>query len=145
MPRCPQNPGRRSPARPCWSGTGHKHTPECHRGWSCRTERRSDSRPPPSLSRVTPPAVSEHFSELLGCPISRSITTFCVGLELRPLPSPSLTWFHPPVPRCSGWAYSSLVSPSRDSLPRKGRRVGLHIDLFEIPCVLWVAIDSASK
>ena len=26
----------------------------------------------------------------------------------------------PPLPRCSGWAYSSLVSPSRDSLPRKG-------------------------
>ena len=37
----------------------------------------------------------------------------------------------PPLPRCSGWAYSSLVSPSRVSLPRKGCRVGLHIVLFE--------------
>src|ERR1700680_1425199 len=37
----------------------------------------------------------------------------------------------PPVPRCSGWAYSSLISPSRISLPRYGGRVGLHIDLFE--------------
>ena len=37
----------------------------------------------------------------------------------------------PPLPRCSGWAYSSLISPSRVSLPRKGRRVGLHIVLFE--------------
>src|SRR5580700_2530100 len=37
----------------------------------------------------------------------------------------------PPLPRCSGWAYSSLLSPSRVSLPRKGRRVGLHIVLFE--------------
>src|SRR5215472_15109295 len=37
----------------------------------------------------------------------------------------------PPVPRCSGWAYSSLVSPGRSSLPRYGGRVGLHIDLFE--------------
>src|SRR5437667_12566933 len=37
----------------------------------------------------------------------------------------------PPLPRCSGWAYSSLISPSRVSLPRKGHRVGLHIDLFE--------------
>src|SRR6202030_2425149 len=37
----------------------------------------------------------------------------------------------PPLPRCSGWAYSSLISPSRVSLPRRGRRVGLHIDLFE--------------
>ena len=37
----------------------------------------------------------------------------------------------PPLPRCSGWAYSSLISPSRISLPRKGRRVGLRIVLFE--------------
>src|SRR5262247_1978888 len=37
----------------------------------------------------------------------------------------------PPLPRCSGWAYSSLISPSRINLPRKGRRVGLHIVLFE--------------
>src|SRR6476619_4265991 len=37
----------------------------------------------------------------------------------------------PPLPRCSSWAYSSLISPGRISLPRKGRRVGLHIDLFE--------------
>src|SRR4030088_3279973 len=37
----------------------------------------------------------------------------------------------PPLPRCSGWAYSSPISPSRVSLPRKGHRVGLHIDLFE--------------
>src|SRR5215469_5966501 len=53
--------------------------------------RRSGSRPPPSLSRVTPFAASEHFSELLGCPISRSLTTSCVGLELRLLPSPGIT------------------------------------------------------
>src|SRR5712675_597614 len=37
----------------------------------------------------------------------------------------------PPLSRCSGWAYSSLISPSRVSLPGRGRRVGLHIDLFE--------------
>ena len=37
----------------------------------------------------------------------------------------------PPLPRCSSWVYSSLISPSCVSLPRKGRRVGLHIDLFE--------------
>ena len=37
----------------------------------------------------------------------------------------------PPIPRCSSWAYSSLVSPSHFSLPRYGRRVGLHIVLFE--------------
>src|SRR6476469_8598319 len=36
----------------------------------------------------------------------------------------------PPLPRCSSWAYSSLISPGRISLPRKGCRVGLHIVLF---------------
>src|ERR1700730_8158499 len=37
----------------------------------------------------------------------------------------------PPLPRCSSWAYSSLISPGRIGLPRKGCRVGLHIVLFE--------------
>jgi hypothetical protein len=41
----------------------------------------------PLLSRATPSAVSEHSSELIGCPISRSFTTCCVRLELRSLPS----------------------------------------------------------
>ena len=34
-----------------------------------------------------------------------------------------------PVPRRSGWAYYFAQSPSRISLPRKGRRVGLRIVL----------------
>src|SRR6202043_750414 len=58
---------------------------------SCRTARRSDSRLLPSLSRATPSAVSEQFSELIGCPISKSLTTCCVCLELRSLPSPGVT------------------------------------------------------
>ena len=37
----------------------------------------------------------------------------------------------PPLPRCSGGGYASLILPSRISLPRKGRRVGLHIGFFE--------------
>src|SRR5882724_1329088 len=37
----------------------------------------------------------------------------------------------PPIPRCSSWAYSLLISPSHFSLPRYGSRVGLHIVLFE--------------
>src|SRR6266481_9496253 len=37
----------------------------------------------------------------------------------------------PPIPRCSGWAYSSLIQPGRISLPRHGSRVGLHIVRFE--------------
>jgi hypothetical protein len=45
----------------------------------------------PLLSRATPSAVSEPSSELIGCPISRSLTTYCVCLELRSLPSASVT------------------------------------------------------
>src|ERR1700746_443909 len=38
----------------------------------------------------------------------------------------------PPLPRCSRWAYPSLVSPNRVSLPRFHCRVGLHIVRFEV-------------
>src|SRR6476660_4684491 len=89
--RCPQSPVRPRPVPPCWSGTGHRHVPGCLHGCSCRTGHRSDNRLPPSLSRVTPSAASEHVSELLGCPISRSLTACCVCLELRPLPSTGIT------------------------------------------------------
>jgi hypothetical protein len=59
--------------------------------FTARTEHKSDSRLLPSLSRATPSAVSEHPSELIGCPIPRSLTTSCVRLELRSLPSPGVT------------------------------------------------------
>src|SRR5713101_7691792 len=45
----------------------------------------------PLLSRATPSAVSEPSSELIGCPISRSLATYCVCLELRSLPSTGVT------------------------------------------------------
>src|SRR6266478_3282068 len=92
--RCPQSPDRLLLVRPCWSGTGHRHVPGCLHGSSCRTRHRSDSQLLPSLSRVTPSAASEHVSELLGFPISRSLTTCCVCLELRPLPSTGITRLH---------------------------------------------------
>src|ERR1019366_917315 len=75
----------------------------------------------PSLSRATPSAVSEHSSELIGYPISRSFTTYCVCLELRSLPSTGVTrlqrYYEPLRPpgrpacpsRASGW--SSLTTP----------------------------------
>jgi hypothetical protein len=61
------------------------------------------------LSRATPSAASEHHLELIGCPISMSRATSCVGLELRPLPSIRVTPFpryyeplrHPTVPSLS--------------------------------------------
>ena len=124
-------------------------------------------------SRATPSAVLEHSSELIGCPISRSLTTSCVCLELRSLPSTGVTRLqryyeplrHPGAPGLSlagvrlvipdhalglpvlralslctccrhypgaaAGACSSLISPTRVSLPRTHYRVGLHIVLFE--------------
>src|SRR6516225_2307554 len=66
-------------------------------------------------SRVTPSAVSERFSELLGCPISRSLTTSCVGLELRPLPSAGITRLHR--------HYEPLRHPSAPGLSLTGLRL----------------------
>src|SRR5271166_4410375 len=77
--------------------------------------RRSDNRLLPSLSRVTPSAASEHFSELLGCPISRSLTACCVCLELRPLPSTGITR----LPRY----YEPLRHPSAPGLSLAGVRL----------------------
>src|SRR5215469_16114608 len=37
----------------------------------------------------------------------------------------------PPLPRCSGWVSSSPISPAVSAFPGRGRRVGLHIVLFE--------------
>ena len=86
-------------------------------GNSCRTRRRSDTRLPSSLSRVTPSAVSEHLPELLGCPIpAPSLRIASVpnqglfpppalpgfngntGLSVTPLrPDPSLTGVRLPI------------------------------------------------
>src|SRR5713101_6248525 len=44
-----------------------------------------------TLSRAMPSAASEHLLELIGFPISRSFTTYCVCLELRSLPSTGVT------------------------------------------------------
>src|SRR6266446_539858 len=137
MPRCPQNPGGLFPARPCWSGTGHRHAPECRRGRSCRTERKSDSRPPPSFSRVTPSAVSEHVSELLGCPISRSLTTSCVGLELRPLPSTGIT-------RLQRY-YGPLRHPSAPGLSLAGVRLIIPDHALGLPVLRALSLCTCRR
>src|SRR5450756_43633 len=67
----------------------------------------------PLLSRATPSAVSEHLSEFIGCPISRSVTTYCVCLELRSLPSTSVTRlprYYEPLrhPRAPGLSLTGL-------------------------------------
>src|SRR5215472_3774662 len=52
----------------------------------------------------------------------------------------------PPLPRCSSWVYSSLISPSRISLPRFHYRVGLHIVLFEVcPAFTHVAACTLAR
>src|ERR1039457_3572620 len=108
-----------------------------------------------TLARATPSAASEHLLELIGFPISRSFTTYCVCLELRSLPSTGVTRLpryyeplrHPRAPSLSLTGFRLVIadhalglpvlrtlrsaSPSRISLPRKGDRVGLRIVLFE--------------
>ena len=69
----------------------------------------------PLLSRATPSAVSEHSSELIGCPISRSLITCCVCLELRSLPSTGITR----LPRY----YEPLRHPSAPGLSLAGVRL----------------------
>jgi hypothetical protein len=77
------------------------------------------------LSRVTPSAVSEPSSELIGCPISRSFTTSCVCLELRSLPSTGVTRLqryyeplrHPRAPGLSLAGVRLVVSDHASGLP----------------------------
>src|SRR6266481_414066 len=68
-----------------------------------------------TLSRATPSAASEQFSELIGFPISRSFTTYCVYLELRSLPSTGVTR----LPRY----YEPLRHPRAPSLSLTGFRL----------------------
>src|SRR6516162_8330129 len=103
----------------------------------CRTERRSDSRLPPSLSRVTPSAVSEHFSELLGRPISRSLTACCVGLELRPLPSPGITRFHR--------YYEPLRHPSAPDLSLAGVRLIIPDHALGLPVLRALSLCTCRR
>src|SRR2546427_1846085 len=79
----------------------------------------------PLLSRATPSAVSEHFSELIGCPISRSVTTYCVCPELRPLPSTGIARLqryteplrHPRAPGLSLAGVRLVIATHASGLP----------------------------
>src|SRR5450756_451781 len=79
----------------------------------------------PSLSRATPSAVSEHSPEFIGCPISRSFTTYCVCLELRSLPSTGVTRLqryyeplrHPKAPSLSLAGFRLVVADHALGLP----------------------------
>ena len=65
--------------------------------------------------RATPSVVSEHALEFIGCPISRSFTTYCVCLELRSLPSTGVTQLQR--------YYEPLRHPKAPSLSLAGLRL----------------------
>ena len=97
----------------------------------------------PSLSRATPSAVSEHSSELIGCPISRSFPTYCVCLELRSLPSTGIT-------RLQRY-YEPLRHPKAPGLSLTGFRLVLADHALGLPvlrtlsCVHAVATTPAQR
>src|SRR5580658_10447508 len=68
-------------------------------------------------------------------PVISDLTTLGASRVARAF----LVYVLPPVPRCSDWASSSLISPSPISLPRNCSRVGLHIVLFEA-CVAFTRV-----
>src|SRR5258705_709038 len=78
-----------------------------------------------TLARATPSAASEHLSELIGFPISRSLTTYCVCLELRSLPSTGITRLqryygplrHPKAPGLSVTGRRLVVPDHAEGLP----------------------------
>jgi hypothetical protein len=78
-----------------------------------------------TLSRATPSAASEQFPELIGCPISRSFTTYCVCLELRSLPSTGVTQ----LPRY----YEPLRHPRAPSLSLTGFRLVIADHALGLP------------
>ena len=78
-----------------------------------------------TLSRATPSAASEHLLELIGFPISRSFTTYCVCLELRSLPSTGVTRLpryyeplrHPRAPGLSLTGFRLVIADHALGLP----------------------------
>src|SRR6202165_3650213 len=78
-----------------------------------------------TLSRATPSAASEYLLELIGFPISRSFTTYCVCLELRSLPSTGVTRLpryyephrHPRAPSLSLTGFRLVIADHALGLP----------------------------
>ena len=76
-------------------------------------------------SRATPSAASGHLLELIGFPISRSFTTYCVCLELRSLPSTGVTQLqryyeplrHPRAPSLSLTGFRLVIADHALGLP----------------------------
>src|SRR5437867_7065966 len=74
-----------------------------------------------TLSRATPSAASEHLLELIGFPISRSFTTYCVCLELRSLLTRLPRYYeplrHPRAPSLSLTGFRLVIADHALGLP----------------------------
>src|ERR1700688_1495483 len=91
----------------------------------------------PSLSRATPSAASEEVSELIGCPISKSFTTYCVCLELRSLPSTGVTR----LPRY----YEPLRHPKAPGLSLAGFRLVLADHALGLPVLRTLSLCTCRR
>src|SRR5690349_20899868 len=89
------------------------------------------------LSRATPSAASEHHLELIGRPISMSLTTFCVCLELRPLPSPGVT-------RLQRY-YEPLRHPSAPGLSLAGVRLIIPDHALGLPVLRALSLCTCRR
>src|SRR6202795_4193645 len=90
-----------------------------------------------TLSRATPSAASEQFSELIGFPISRSFTTYCVCLELRSLPSTGVTR----LPRY----YEPLRHPKAPDLSLTGFRLVLADHALGLPVLRTLSLCTCCR
>src|SRR5207244_1936034 len=78
-----------------------------------------------------------HLSELLGCAISRSLTTSCVGLELRPLPSTGIT-------RLQRY-YGPLRHPSAPGLSLAGVRLIIPDHALGLPVLRALSLCTCRR
>ena len=90
-----------------------------------------------TLARATPSAASEHLSELIGFPISRSFTTYCVCLELRSLPSTGIT-------RLQRY-YEPLRHPRAPSLSLTGLRLVIADHALGLPVLRTLSLCTCCR
>src|SRR6202162_3033259 len=90
-----------------------------------------------TLARATLSAASEHLSELIGFPISRSFTTYCVCLELRSLPSTGIT-------RLQRY-YEPLRHPRAPGLSLAGVRLGIAAHALGLPVLRALSLCTCCR
>jgi hypothetical protein len=95
-----------------WLDSSHTQRPVCPRDIPCHTGLKNGTRALPSLLYAMSSEASERFPELLGSHQSPGSRFFQHFLELRPLPSTSITW----LPRY----YGPFRHPKRPGLSLAG-------------------------